>query len=72
MGIGGLGETMLNGIEQDNLQKNSRFGATFAYRINKGNSLKFAFTSGLSTRYGADFNTILLAYQFMWFDITGN
>ncbi len=72
MGLGGLGETMLNGVEQNNQQKNSRLGATFAYRFNKHNSIKLAFTSGLSTRYGADFNTVLLAYQFMWFDISGN
>lgn len=64
----GLGETTINGVEQDDLQRNSRFGAAFAYRINKYHVLKIAYTSGVSTRYGADFNTILLAYQFMWFD----
>ncbi len=67
-GTSGLGETVVNGIEQDDLQRNSRYGAAFAYRINKNHALKIAFTSGVSTRYGADFNTILLAYQFMWFD----
>ena len=67
-GTSGLGETIVNGVEQNNLQNNSRYGAAFAYRINKNNALKIAFTSGVSTRYGANFTTLLIAYQFMWFD----
>jgi hypothetical protein len=67
-GTSGLGETIVNDVEQDDLQRNTRFGAAFAIRINKHNALKIAFTSGVSTRYGADFNTFILAYQFMWFD----
>lgn len=67
-GTSGLGETVVNGEEQDDLQNNSRYGAAFAYRINKNHALKIAYTSGISTRYGADFSTFLLAYQFMWFD----
>ncbi len=62
------GETELNGIEQDITQNNSRFGAAFAYRLNKNNGLKIAYTNGFITRNGADFNTLLVAYQFMWFD----
>ena len=71
-GTSGQGETIVNGVEQDDLQNNSRYGAAFAYKINKSHALKIAFTSGFSTRYGADFNTILLAYQFMWFDKKNN
>lgn len=67
-GRSGLGETVINGIEKNNTQNDSRFGVAFAYKVNKHNSLKLAFTSGITTRYGADFTTILLAYQFMWFD----
>jgi hypothetical protein len=66
-GASTFGETALNGIYQDNPQNNSRYGAVFAYKINKNNSLKIAYTSGFSTRYGADFSTVLLAYQFVWF-----
>lgn len=68
--VGGstLGKTTLNGEDKDDLQKNSRTGLVFAYRFNKSNSLKLAVTTGISTRYGADYTTILLAYQFMWFD----
>lgn len=67
-GQSGMGETVVNGIEKDDLQNSSRFGAAFAYRLSKHNALKIAFTSGLSTRYGADFTSVILAYQLIWFD----
>ena len=67
-GKSGMGETIVNGVEKDDLQNSSRFGAAFAYKLSKHNALKIAFTSGLSTRYGADFTSIILAYQFLWFD----
>jgi hypothetical protein len=67
-GATGLGKTVVNGVEQDNLQRNSRFGIAFAYRISKHHSLKIALTTGVSTRYGANFTTFLIAYQFIWFD----
>ena len=63
-----MGETIVNDIEKNDLQNNSRYGAAFAYRFNKHNALKIGFSSGVSTRYGANFTTVLLAYQFMWFD----
>jgi len=63
-----LGETILNGVEKNNMQDASRFGAVFAFKLNKQNALKLAITSGISTRYGADFTSLLIAYQLMWFD----
>ncbi len=44
------------------------YGLAFAYRLNNKNSLKAAYTNGLFTASGADFNTYLIAYQFLWFD----
>ena len=67
-GMSGMGQTSVNGAENSNAQSSSRFGAAFAYRFDKHNSLKIALTSGLISRYGANFTTLLLAYQFMWFD----
>jgi len=63
-----LGETIFNGVEKNNMQNASRFGAVFAFKLNKQNALKLAITSGISTRYGADFTSLLIAYQLMWFD----
>ncbi len=63
-----MGETTLNGEQQDDSQNSSRYGAAFAYRVSKHSALKVGFTNGLSTRYGADFTTLLVAYQYIWFD----
>jgi hypothetical protein len=68
VGKSGYGRTSVNGVEQSQNQNNSRFGLALAYRVAKHHSLKIGYTSGVSTRYGADFNSIILAYQFMWFD----
>ena len=67
-GQSGMGETLVNEVEKNDLQNSSRFGAAFSYKLSKHNALKIAFTSGLSTRYGADFTSVILAYQFIWFD----
>jgi len=62
------GETSINGIEQDNNQKNSRYGFTASYKLNKLGSLKFALTNGLYTASGANFTTAVMGYSFVWFD----
>ena len=68
LGRSAFGETVLNDIGKDDNQNNSRMGVAFSYRVNKSNSLKVALTSGVTTRYGSDYTSILVVYQFMWFD----
>ena len=63
-----LGETVLNGEEQDNLQNTSRYGIAFSYKLKQHSALKLGFTSGITARYGANFTSIVLAYQYIWFD----
>ncbi len=63
-----LGETSINGVEQDNNQDNSRYGLTASYKINKLGSLKLSITNALYTGSGANFTTGLLGYSFVWFD----
>ena len=67
--IGGVrgGTVEINGIAKES-QVNNRFGLSFAYRLNNNNSLKAAYTNGIFTESGADINTLLIAYQFLWFD----
>lgn len=67
-GVTGSGETVLNGVDKNDQQQSSKYGLAFAYKLNNNHAVKFALTSGISTRYGADFTTIAIAYQFMWFD----
>ena len=67
--IGGVrgGKIEINGVEKES-QVNNRFGLAFAYRLNNNNSLKVAYTNGVFSASGADINTLLFAYQFLWFD----
>lgn len=67
-GKSNLGETILNDVEKNDTQNNSRSGVAFAYRLNNKHSLKFAFSTGVTTRYGSDYTTVALAYQYLWFD----
>jgi hypothetical protein len=67
--IGGIkgGAFEINGVEQSSLN-NARYGLAFAYKLSGHHSLKAAYTNGFITSTGDDFNTFLLAYQYLWFD----
>ena len=60
------GHTTLDGVEGDDLQKNTRLGLTFALPLNIRHSLKFSFSSGVSTRTGTDFNVVGVFWQYRW------
>ena len=60
------GRTTVDGEVGNDLQKNSRLGLTFALPVNMHHSLKFTFSTGVSTRTGTDFNAIGLFWQYRW------
>ncbi len=60
------GRTTLDGVRGNDLQQNSRIGATLALPINRQNSIKIHASSGVSTRTGSDFDTIGIAWQYRW------
>ncbi len=60
------GRTTLNGKAGDDLQNNSRWGATLAYSVNRTNSIKGYYSSGASARAGTNFQVIGLAWQVRW------
>jgi hypothetical protein len=60
------GHTTLDGVEGNDLQKNSRLGLTFALPINIRHSLKFTFSTGVSTRTGTDFTVVGVFWQYRW------
>jgi Putative MetA-pathway of phenol degradation len=62
------GRSTVNGVLNADLLKNSRVGLTVAVPVTRGQSIKFAWSRGASTRIGADFSTYAVAYQFLWFD----
>jgi hypothetical protein len=61
------GRTSLNGGALNNdLERNSRSGATLAYTVTPHNSLKFYFSSGLEDRSGTNFRIYGIAWQHRW------
>lgn len=60
------GHTTVDGVEGNDLQKNTRLGLTFALPLNIRHSLKFSFSTGVSTRTGSDFNAAGIFWQYRW------
>ena len=60
------GETSLDGALQNNFQRNARFGATMAWSLGRGHTIKGSFSSGVYTRFGGDFRVFALGYQYSW------
>jgi hypothetical protein len=60
------GRTHVDDVARDDLQKNSRVGASLSVPLARHQSLKLSFSSGLTTRIGADFDTFGIAYQHSW------
>ncbi len=62
------GVTYINGIEQEKINTNTKYGLTFSYRVNKKNGLKIAFTNGIPNQYAFDYTSLVIFYNFLWFD----
>ncbi len=62
------GRTTVDGVEQADLQSNSRIGITGSAPVGKRNSVKVAYAAGATTRFGGSFDSISATWQFLWFD----
>jgi hypothetical protein len=60
------GQTTTDGFEDSNLQSNDRLGLTLSVPINRAQSVKVYWSTGVSTRTGTDFDTIGAAWQYRW------
>ncbi len=60
------GRTTVNGVEANNLQRNSRTGITVALPVDRHHSVKLYASTGVSTRTGSDFDAIGIAWQYRW------
>lgn len=60
------GDLVVNDINLENTQKNSRFGATLALPLGGPHAINLVFTTGISTRFGADFDTFGIVYKYHW------
>ena len=62
------GEIFMDGLETDNDLSNTRIGTTFAFPVDKKNSIKLFGSRGINTRYGTDFDSIAIVWQYNWAD----
>jgi len=62
------GQTTLNGQRKDDRQNNTRGGLTFAVPITPHQSLKASWANGVTARIGTKFQTIGVAWQYIWID----
>lgn len=60
------GRTSIDGVRGNDLQRNSRVGGTFSYKLDRRQSLKFVYSKGVTTTIGGDFQSITFGYQYVW------
>jgi hypothetical protein len=60
------GETATNGVQASDLQSNTRLGLTASVPINAQHSVKIAASTGVSTRTGTDFDSLVTVWQYAW------
>jgi len=58
------GQTTVNGLTRDNRLENSRVGATLALPVNRYNSVKLYYSTGVSGRAGSDFDMTGITWQY--------
>ena len=60
------GRTTIDGVRSDDLQNNSRVGATLALPVNRNNSIKLYASTGVHTSAGSDFDLVGIVWQYRW------
>ena len=66
------GATYIDGLRQKTFQENYRLGLTFSLPFSMNHALKINFSTGVSTRFGQDFDTFGIVYQYRWLKRTKN
>ena len=61
------GSTSINGVENSSTkQRNSRVGATVSVPVSSHQSLKVSYNRGAYIRYGGNYDTVSVAWQYSW------
>jgi hypothetical protein len=60
------GRTTVSGVRGDDVQGNSRVGATLALPVDRNNSIKLYASTGVSTRTGSDYKLGGIVWQYRW------
>ena len=61
------GQTSVNGVQDNDAQRNVRYGVTLSFPLSTQWSGKLAWSRGLTTSIGGNFQTISVALQYRWF-----
>jgi len=61
------GQSTVDGVVNNDRQKNVRVGVTAAVPLGRAQALKFLWSRGASVRFGQNFTNIGMAYQYRWF-----
>ncbi len=62
----GGGATTIDGVARRDRQSSVRLGGTIALSLNRHNGLKLYASSNVVTRFGGDFDTVGMAWQYRW------
>lgn len=62
------GRMSIDGGAPYNLLQGARFGATLALPVSTNQSVKLAYSTGMWTRSGGDFETLVVGWQIAWAD----
>jgi hypothetical protein len=60
------GRSSINGVGNEDEQRNSRLGATVAVPLNRHQAIKVSYARGAYITIGGNFNTLALAWQYSW------
>lgn len=61
------GTTSVDDVSDHNRQENSRAGLTLAIPVGQQNSVKLAWSKGVTARFGGDLEMYSLSWQYLWF-----
>ena len=62
------GRTTVDGLRNDDVQKNSRIGGTLAVPLNQKNSIKIFANTAIETTVGSDYDMVGIFWQYRWGD----
>lgn len=62
------GTTSVDDVSDRNRQENSRAGVTLALPLSPQNSIKLAWSKGVTARFGGDLESWSLSWQYLWFN----
>lgn len=62
------GTTSVDDVSDRNRQSNSRTGLTLALPVSSRHSIRLAWSTGVTARFGGDLDSYALTWQYLWFD----